>query len=215
MELPAIMRPNSSLVDGSDGFVPLSAFSQEQQHNNEVVESNETITTHATAAANTVAQQLTTSPTQSRLRTAILALLVALVITCVIDARTSKHIETFYTLFTEWLSTHPVSGILVVIIVYIVATILFIPGSVLTIGVGYAFQGAFRQSTALAVLFSSTAVFIGASLGSIACLLLGRYLFRDYVLQLANHYPIFRAVDRGTTWIPYVRCFCASSISNH
>lgn len=38
---------------------------------------------------------------------------------------------------------------------------------------------------------------MGATLGSICSFLLGRYLFRDAVLRLASHYPVFRAVDRA------------------
>jgi uncharacterized membrane protein YdjX (TVP38/TMEM64 family) len=34
-------------------------------------------------------------------------------------------------------------------------------------------------------------------MGSIASFLLGRYLFRDFVLQMAAKYPTFRAVDRA------------------
>ena len=41
------------------------------------------------------------------------------------------------------------------------------------------------------------AVFIGATCGSICSFLLGRYLFRGYVMRLAATYPIFRAVDRA------------------
>lgn len=38
-------------------------------------------------------------------------------------------------------------------------------------------------------------VFIGASFGSIISFLLGRYLFRNCVLQLASTYPLFQAID--------------------
>jgi uncharacterized membrane protein YdjX (TVP38/TMEM64 family) len=132
-----------------------------------------------------------------RIRATCFTLLGATTVLVIIDAKTTNYVETFFSLFIDWLSTHPASGILVVIVVYIVATVLFIPGSILTIGTGYAFRRVFSQSIMLAVLFSSIAVFIGASLGSIACLLLGRFLFREFVLELASQYPIFLAIDRG------------------
>jgi hypothetical protein len=62
---------------------------------------------------------------------------------------------------------------------------------------GYACGRAFNN-TFLAVALSSTAVFTGASLGSLCCFLLGRYLFRQPVMHLAENYPIFQAIDRGT-----------------
>jgi len=46
-------------------------------------------------------------------------------------------------------------------------------------------------------VLASTAVFFGAFLGSLATFLLGRYLFRDWVVRLAASYTIFRAVDRA------------------
>ena len=130
----------------------------------------------------------------------LLAIIIALVI---IDAKTTKFLELFYTSLMDWLSSHLLLGIFVVIIIYIIATILFIPGSILTIGTGYAFHQALQHITSnaiiLAVLCSSVAVVIGATFGSIICFLLGRYLFRDYVQQMANHYETFRAIDQGTS----------------
>jgi membrane protein DedA with SNARE-associated domain len=121
----------------------------------------------------------------------------ACVLWVIIDAFTGRRLEKASSSFVEWVEAHPVAGILAVIWVYIVATICFVPGSVLTIGIGYAFGKAF-SSTLTGVLLASIAVFFGASLGSICCLLLGRYLFREPVLRLAARYPVFQAVDRGT-----------------
>jgi uncharacterized membrane protein YdjX (TVP38/TMEM64 family) len=129
-----------------------------------------------------------------------------------------RKVEAAISNFLEWVQEHPFEGVLAVICVYIVATILFVPGSILTLGTGYAFGRAF-DSTAFGVLLASTvstisplvsvlgriistfslnqAVFIGACLGSICSFILGRYLFRDCVLRLAASYPIFRAIDGG------------------
>lgn len=78
---------------------------------------------------------------------------------------------------------------------FLAATVLFVPGSILTVGTGFAFGSAF--GTFKGVVLASTAVFFGAFLGSIAAFLLGRYLFRDCVVRLAASYPIFQAVDRA------------------
>lgn len=98
----------------------------------------------------------------------------------------------------DWVADHPTLGILAVVLVYILATICFVPGSVLTIGTGYAFGKAFNESsTLLAVALSSLAVFVGASLGSLCCFVIGRYLFRAPVIRLAQQYPLIQAIDRG------------------
>lgn len=74
-------------------------------------------------------------------------------------------------------------------------TVLFVPGSILTVGTGFAFGSAFGAFKG--VILASTAVFLGAFLGSMATFLLGRYLFRDCVVRMAASYPIFQAVDRA------------------
>lgn len=149
--------------------------------------------------------RLTEQPERrSALRTGMVALLCITVVLVIIDAKTTRYLEQFYTSLMDWLSSHLFLGIIVIILLYIVATVLFIPGSILTIGTGYAFHQALQQqqysnAVILAVLCSSVAVFVGATLGSIICFLLGRYMFRDHVVRMANRYEIFRAVDRGTS----------------
>lgn len=149
-----------------------------------------------------IAEQLPSQQQQRHLRIYMVVLLAIIIALVIIDAKTTKYLELFYTSLMDWLSSHLLLGIFVVIIIYIIATILFIPGSILTIGTGYAFHQALQQKSNgifLAVVCSSVAVFIGATLGSILCFLMGRYLFRDYVQQLAHHYETFRAIDRGTS----------------
>jgi uncharacterized membrane protein YdjX (TVP38/TMEM64 family) len=93
----------------------------------------------------------------------------------------------------NWVEHNPVRGGMLVCVVYILATILFVPGSILTLGAGYALGSAIPGPTGL--LVATLAVFVGASIGSIFSFLLGRYLFRDCVMNLASNYPIFHAVD--------------------
>jgi len=133
---------------------------------------------------------------QKRIRIAVLSIGALLVTLVTVDALTTRYLEQAVSAFVEWLAQHPVAGVGAVILVYIIATVCFVPGSLITVGVGYAFGRAF-DNVFLAVLLASAAVFIGASLGSLCCLFLGRYLFREPVLRLASHYPIFRAIDRA------------------
>jgi uncharacterized membrane protein YdjX (TVP38/TMEM64 family) len=152
-------------------------------------------------------------------RAAIGLVLVISLLFVIVDSFGDRKVEAAILNFLEWVQEHPFEGVLAVICVYIVATILFVPGSILTLGTGYAFGRAFADNTAFGVLLASTvstisllvsvlghiistfslnqAVFIGACLGSICSFILGRYLFRDFVLRLAASYPIFRAIDGG------------------
>lgn len=69
-----------------------------------------------------------------------------------------------------------------------VATVLFVPGLLLTIGAGAAIEAALNSVwrktvllTSEAILLGSFAVWIGAQLGSFVAMLLGRYLLRSAV----------------------------------
>jgi len=74
-----------------------------------------------------------------------------------------------------------------------ICTVLFIPGSILTLGSGFIFANVFGLG--YGVILATVAVFIGASAGAIVAFLLGRYLLRDWVKTLTTKYPLFEAVD--------------------
>lgn len=90
----------------------------------------------------------------------VVRLLVGVVlVTClafvIVDSITAKHVEHASLSFLGWVEHHPFLGVLAVVLVYILATILFVPGSILTVGTGYAFGAAFH-STAKGVALAST-----------------------------------------------------------
>jgi len=67
---------------------------------------------------------------------------------------------------------------------YVLATVLFVPGSVLTVGAGAVFglwRGFFLVS-------------VGSTLGACAAMLVGRYLLRDRVARRLAAFPVFEAV---------------------
>ncbi|KAG8373035.1 hypothetical protein BUALT_Bualt12G0129000 [Buddleja alternifolia] len=76
-------------------------------------------------------------------------------------------------------------GPLVLAVAYIPLTVLAVPASVLTLGGGYLFG--------LPLGFISDS--IGATLGAGAAFLLGRTLWRSFVISKLNDYPQFRAVE--------------------
>ncbi|OZH54462.1 SNARE associated Golgi family protein [Hydrocoleum sp. CS-953] len=71
------------------------------------------------------------------------------------------------------------------IIIYNLATLLLIPGSVLTLGGGVIF-GVFR---------GSIYVFLASTLGATIAFIIGRYISRDWVCQQLSQHPKFKAVD--------------------
>jgi len=78
-------------------------------------------------------------------------------------------------------------GPVLFIALYVVATVLFIPGSVLTLGAGAVFG----------VLWGSVYVSIAATLGATAAFLVGRYLARDAIARRIAGNARFAAIDRA------------------
>lgn len=78
-------------------------------------------------------------------------------------------------------------GPAIFLLLYIAATVLFLPGSVLTLGAGAVFGLA---GGALLVSIAST-------LGATAAFLIGRYLARDWVARRIQRDPRFVAIDQA------------------
>lgn len=120
-------------------------------------------------------------------------LLLAFVIFVIVDAATTGYTQDVVTGFLDWIEDNPVAGLFAFVAVYCVATVCFIPGSVLTLGAGFVFSMAFGLGAGVAL--GTLAVFLGASLGGIASFLLGRYLLQEQVAKLAKKYAVFEALD--------------------
>ena len=73
------------------------------------------------------------------------------------------------------------------ILLYIAATILLIPGSILTLGAGFVFG----------VVWGSVYVLIGALIGETCAFLLGRYLVRDWIREKMARNQAFTALNQA------------------
>ena len=87
----------------------------------------------------------------------------------------------------EWIKGQGSVGFIVYILVYIAAAVLFIPGSIITLGAGFAYG----------VLTGSILVSIASILGATASFLVGRYLARDWVAKKVANNESFRRIDNA------------------
>lgn len=95
--------------------------------------------------------------------------------------------------FTKWIKDNIVLGAFLSALLYALATVLFAPGSILTLGVGAAFVGSLGVE--LGMLVGVLAVWIGASVGAVVAFFLGRYLFRESVMGWIEDYKWLKAID--------------------
>lgn len=86
-----------------------------------------------------------------------------------------------------WVESLGVLAPIVYMIIYNLGTMLFIPGSLLTIKGGCLFG----------VVWGSIYVIIAATVGAIGAFLIGRYLSRDWVCQQIENHPKFKAINQA------------------
>lgn len=86
-----------------------------------------------------------------------------------------------------WIAQLGPWGAIAFILIYNLTTVLFIPGSLLTLGGGVIFG----------VFWGSLYVFIAATMGASFAFLIGRYLTRDWVAKKIADRPQFQAIDNA------------------
>jgi uncharacterized membrane protein YdjX (TVP38/TMEM64 family) len=89
--------------------------------------------------------------------------------------------------FNDWVGQMGTVGILVFIVVYALATVLLAPGSILTIGAGFAF-GLWK---------GFLAAWTGATLGASLAFLVARFVARDKIESVAKRNEKFRKIDNA------------------
>jgi uncharacterized membrane protein YdjX (TVP38/TMEM64 family) len=96
-------------------------------------------------------------------------------------------IREWLVLFLDWSRGLGMWGPIALVGIYVVACVLFLPGSILTLGAGFAFG----------LVRGVAAAMVGAVLGAAAAFLLGRTVARPWVEGRLAAYPRFRAVDEA------------------
>ncbi len=117
----------------------------------------------------------------------LLFLSIALAVPLLIVATRSAYVQGLLRAVLVQIEHLGVWGPIAFIATYNFATVLFIPGSVLTLGGGVLFG----------LWWGSIYVLIAATLGATFAFLIGRYLSRDRVVKYMEAHPKFKALDRA------------------
>ncbi|MEJ6480737.1 TVP38/TMEM64 family protein [Nostoc punctiforme UO1] len=113
-----------------------------------------------------------------------LLLLSCLVVTFIIAAK-QLNIQGLLHTLVIWVESLGIFGPIAYIIIYNLATLLFIPGSLLTLKGGCLFG----------VFWGSIYVLIAAMIGATLAFVIGRYLSQNWVRQQMDKHPKFKAID--------------------
>jgi uncharacterized membrane protein YdjX (TVP38/TMEM64 family) len=115
------------------------------------------------------------------------AILVTAIICVLIVAGRTFNLQQVFQDALAWISGLGPLGSMIFIFIYILACVLLLPGSVLTLGAGAVFG----------VVEGFIAVLIGATLGATCAFLVGRYLTRDWVSRRIAASEKFKAIDEA------------------
>jgi uncharacterized membrane protein YdjX (TVP38/TMEM64 family) len=96
-------------------------------------------------------------------------------------------VREWLTSFNDWVGQMGAIGIFIFIVVYAAATVLLAPGSILTIGAGFAF-GLWKGFLAVSG---------GATLGAALAFLVARFIARGKVEAIAQRNDKFRSIDHA------------------
>lgn len=96
-------------------------------------------------------------------------------------------IKNYITSFLEWIQNIGIWGPVVVAAFYIVACVLFFPGSVITLGAGFLFG----------MLWGTITVSIGSTLGACAAFVVGRTIARNWIADKVAGNQKFAAIDKA------------------
>mmetsp|Transcript_8169 Transcript_8169/g.13190 ORF Transcript_8169/g.13190 Transcript_8169/m.13190 type:complete len:374 (+) Transcript_8169:95-1216(+) len=131
------------------------------------------------------------------LKIAIVVIMLGVIVFVIIDFTVAGqgNINGILISFLRWVRENPVEGVFAFAGVYMITTVLFIPGSILTLGAGFVFGRA--VGLGLGILLGSISVLIGASLGAILSFLLGRYVLYEQAQALMNRYSVMKSVNRA------------------
>ena len=114
-------------------------------------------------------------------------LLVALAVLLLLAGIKYFHVQDLLKKVLSWVADLGTWGPLIYILIYILACVFFIPGSILTLGAGVLFG----------VIKGSIIVSIAATVGATCAFLVGRHIARDWVSKKIQSNPKFQAIDEA------------------
>ncbi|RCJ40169.1 SNARE associated Golgi family protein [Nostoc minutum NIES-26] len=122
---------------------------------------------------------------QTRFNGKLKLLLLSFLVTILIIIAKYFRIQEVLQQLLIWVHSLGVLGPIAYIVIYNLATLLFIPGSILTLKGGCLFG----------VFWGSVYVFIAAIIGATLAFIIGRYLTRDWISRQMDKHPKFKAIN--------------------
>uniref|UniRef100_A0A6S9ATL9 VTT domain-containing protein n=2 Tax=Ditylum brightwellii TaxID=49249 RepID=A0A6S9ATL9_9STRA len=111
----------------------------------------------------------------------------------VVDLLWFGYLTFFLDWFLDWMKRNPVDGCLAFIGMFVLATQIFIPTTILTLGSGFVFAEAYGMGKG--IYLATATCFLGNLFGAVLSFIRSRYMMRDLVRLFAKRYPLVRKFD--------------------
>mmetsp|Transcript_31779 Transcript_31779/g.42358 ORF Transcript_31779/g.42358 Transcript_31779/m.42358 type:complete len:442 (+) Transcript_31779:88-1413(+) len=111
----------------------------------------------------------------------------------IIDFIWFGNVQTLFNMFLEWMKLHIISGLFAFMGMFVFATIICIPPTILVLGSGFIFSEAYGM--VMGIYMATVTCFIGCCLGAIFAFLRARYMTRDLIILFAERYHIIQKLD--------------------
>lgn len=125
-------------------------------------------------------------------------ILIAILVFVVVDSTVGdSRVKSVLTDFLDAVEDLGFWGAVLFALVYVVATVLLIPGTILTLGAGFVFTRTNGGDNVAGTLIATAVVFVGATAGATLAFIFARFLLRDAATKLTEKYKVFRAIDKA------------------
>lgn len=123
-------------------------------------------------------------------------ILLGLLTYTIVDTFTTGNVKKLLSQLLDYIQHLGFAGAVLFTALYVVATVLLIPGTILTLGAGFIFTSTHHGNQLVGTAIASAVVFIGASAGAVLAFLLARFILQDSASHLREKYQSFRAIDK-------------------
>jgi uncharacterized membrane protein YdjX (TVP38/TMEM64 family) len=124
---------------------------------------------------------------QRRLNSRFKLVAIACLVVILIIAGRQLNVDRLLLIFCGWIKDLGAYGPVAFIVIYNLATLLFVPGFLLTL----------KGGTLFGVVWGSIYALIAATIGATLAFTIGRYLSRDWVYRQMKEHPKFQAIEQA------------------
>eukprot|EP00521_Asterionellopsis_glacialis_P016208 CAMPEP_0195296842 /NCGR_PEP_ID=MMETSP0707-20130614/20280_1 /TAXON_ID=33640 /ORGANISM="Asterionellopsis glacialis, Strain CCMP134" /LENGTH=574 /DNA_ID=CAMNT_0040358463 /DNA_START=233 /DNA_END=1954 /DNA_ORIENTATION=- len=192
--------PPQSLMPSTDARQKYHQYPQQQNNNNAGIMNGEGSAASLPSPPPIHPKKTTSDPKKKKrnckrilFRMLISTTMVGSVGFVAVDFFTNQYLKAALGDFLDWMAHHSAAGTFAFIGLFIIASLVFFPPSLLQLGIGWVYTETYGVTKGI---FLGTLVsYVGCSLGASIAFCRSRYMMRGLVKRFAKRYSIIRAVD--------------------